>query len=233
MSRPRFFLVELFSGTGSFSKAAKQAAAKLGYNFKQLSVDIHPKYNPTTCIDLRKWDYQTEIDSFLPAQLKPSDVVWVHASPPCNEYSRSKSRGVRDLPFADSLVKQALRIIKFTQPTFWTLENPVGLLHTRPFMQKLERFKNHTSYCKWGRPFRKNTHIWSNVPVDLPECRAGDYCKAKATLGQHPCVAETRDTHLGSQEKQSQETLYGIPPKLTRHVVRTALTLPDRERPPS
>ncbi len=78
---PTIFLVELFSGTGSFSSAAEEEASKNGYTFKKISVDIHPKYNPSTCIDIRGWNYKQAVRDFLQEGLGPSDVLWVHASP--------------------------------------------------------------------------------------------------------------------------------------------------------
>jgi len=225
---PVLFLIELFSGTGSFGASAKKEAVKRGYAFQNLSVDIHPKYNPSTCIDIRKWNYRQEINDFLPKRMDPSDVLWVHASPPCNEYSVAKTGHPRDLDFADSLVKQALRIIKYCNPHFWTVENPVGLLYTRPFMRRLERFKHKTSYCKWGRPFRKNTHIWSNVELHLPVCQDGNQCNARKTLGHHPSWAQTRDATSGRngalQKAPSRDQLYALPPGLVRHIVRSALS---------
>ena len=224
---PVFFLVELFSGTGSFSSAAEEEASKNGYTFKKLSVDIHPKYNPSTCIDIREWDYKQAVTSFLQEGLAPSDVLWVHASPPCNEYSRAKTCHPRDLDFADSLVQQALRIITYCNPHVWTIENPVGLLHTRPLMQHLAHFKNQTSYCKWGRPFRKHTHIWSNVALKLPVCCKGSFCKEKGLLGHHLVRAQTRDSVTGTgtvSKRQSLRDLYALPPDLVGFVVRSALS---------
>jgi len=229
---PTFYLIELFSGTGSFGAAAKSEAQRKGYAFANLSVDIHPKYNPSTCVDIRAWDYKDAIDAFLPARPARADVVWIHASPPCNEYSFAKTSHVRDLALADSLVKRALKIIRFavarSSPSahFWTVENPVGLLHTRPFMQKLERFKNQTSYCKWGRPYRKNTHIWSNVPLDLPNCQPGSYCSPKASLGHHPFRAQKRDSQTAAgkdQPAQKVQHLYALPRPLVQHILRSAL----------
>ena len=223
---PVFFLVELFSGTGSFGSTAEEEACKNGYTFKKLSVDIHPKYNPHKCIDIRKWNYKEEVTQFLQEGLGPYDVLWVHASPPCNEYSRAKTGHPRDLDFADSLVQQALNIITYCKPNAWTIENPVGLLHTRPLMQHLARFKNQTSYCKWGRPFRKHTHIWSNISLQLPVCCKGSYCKEKGLLGYHPVCAQTRDSTTGSGtllKRQHIQDLYALPSELVGHIVRSAL----------
>ena len=124
---PTFYLIELFSGTGSFGAAAKLEARAKGYAFKNLSVDIHPKYHPSSCTDIMKWDYKRDVAGFLPERLSNSDVVWVHASPPCNEYSRAKTNSPRNLPRADAMVKRALKIINYVRPDFWTIENPVGL----------------------------------------------------------------------------------------------------------
>lgn len=225
---PTLFLVELFSGTGSFSSAAEEEASNNGYSFKKISVDIHPKYNPSTCIDIRGWNYKQAVGDFLRDGLGPSDVLWVHASPPCNEYSRAKTCHPRDLPFADSLVQQALRIITYCAPDFWTIENPVGLMHQRPFMQHLAAFKHQTSYCQWGRPFRKHTHIWSNVPLALPVCCKGSYCMERALIGRHSVSAQTRDFVTGTgnvRRRQNVNELYALPPGLVKHIVRSALSL--------
>ena len=186
---PSFFLVELFSGTGSFGRGAKTMASSLGYRVKKLSIDIHHKYNPSSRVDVLTWDYRGELSNFLPARLGKKDVVWVHASPPCNEYSVAKTSHPRDLPAADALVKRTLRIIDFVQPHFFTIENPVGLLRTRPFMRRLDAHRLTTSYCKFGRPFRKNTDIWTNVNVELPRCEKGSYntkCSRRSRPGCAP-----------------------------------------------
>jgi len=83
----------------------------------------------------------------------------------------SNTQGVRRLEEADVIALKTLRILKFLKPTYWTLENPVGLLQKSPFMQKLDKYMNVTSYCKFGAQFRKRTVFWSNVPdLNLPIC---------------------------------------------------------------
>jgi site-specific DNA-cytosine methylase len=221
----KFYLIELFSGTGSFGKSAGRVAHSMGYDVVKLSLDIHPKYNPTECTDIMKWDYKSRIHEFL-KNAKESDIVWVHASPPCNEYSRAKTSHPRDLPKADAIVKRTLQIIKFAHPNFWTIENPQGMLQDRPFMQRLSKYKHVASYCKFGRPFRKNTNIWTNVPsLKLPVCKNGSYCAAKEKLGHHPSRAQDRDSHVGSKtiQRNSVDKLYAIPSRLSSYIVRTAL----------
>jgi hypothetical protein len=241
MAQPTFHLVELFSGSSSVAKAARAEAARAaapGYRMSVHSVDIHPKYNPTTATDILKWDYKPALREFL-GGVKPGDVVWVHASPPCTEFSRAKTTAPRDLPLADGLVQRTLRIIKFCKqlsqqrlgreaPFFWTIENPVGLLRTRPYMQRLRPYLNTTSYCKWGKPFRKDTDIWTNVPgLELPVCRQGTYCATKAALGHHPVTAQSGHSGSGSQRfaegSGAGENVYPLPSRLTRSIVRAAL----------
>jgi hypothetical protein len=232
MPEPVFYLVELFSGSSSVARAAR-AAIPPDWNMKVHSVDIHPKYNPTTTTDILKWDYQPALKSFL-ASATPRDVVWVHASPPCTEFSRAKTTGTRDLPLADSIVKRTLRIIKFArnhlngeQPFFWTVENPVGLLRTRPYMQRLLPYRNTTSYCRWGKPFRKDTDIWTNVPgLNLPLCRKGSYCVQKASMGHHPISAQRGDKNDGRIVRKGsgdRENVYPLPKRLTSSIIRSAL----------
>ena len=167
------------------------------------------------------------VTDFLQEGLGASDVLWVHASPPCNEYSLAKTSHPRDLEFADSLVQQALKIITYCAPHFWTIENPLGLLHTRPLMQHLTQFKNKTSYCKWGRPFRKHTHIWSNIPLELPVCCKGNYCKDRCLLGHHIVWAQTRDSQTDARTiltRQKIRDLYALPSGLVEYIVRSGLT---------
>jgi len=232
MSPPVFYLIELFSGSSSVARAAN-AAVPPDWGLKVHSVDIHPKYNPTTTTDILKWEYRPILEKFL-ASATPRDVVWVHASPPCTEFSKAKTTAPRDLPLADSLVKQTLRIIKFCknhldgqQPFFWTMENPVGLLRTRPYMQRLLPYRNTTSYCRWGKAFRKDTDIWTNVPgLDLPMCRKGTYCSQKATMGHHAVTAQSGPSSSGQRTTRGSgngENVYPLPKRLTFSIIRSAL----------
>jgi hypothetical protein len=232
MPRHTVYLVELFSGSSSVAKAIARSLPS-NWALKVHSVDIHPNYNPTTRTDILQWDYKPVLKRFL-APTDDDDVVWVHASPPCTEYSKAKTTGQRDLPLADKLVKQALRIIKYCKSLapdpsrfFWTLENPVGLLRTRPFMARLEPYLHTTSYCKWGKSFRKDTDIWTNVPdPDLPVCRNGSYCRQKEALGGHVVTAQAGPS-AASVGSGSGENVYPLPGKLVAHLLRTAMASLD------
>ena len=70
-------LLELFSGTGSVGAVAQD----LGYSV--VSLDLK---NADINCDILNWDYKKY-------EVKHFDFIW--ASPPCTEYSRAKTTGVR------------------------------------------------------------------------------------------------------------------------------------------
>ena len=101
------------------------AFERLGYH-DIVSVDSDPTFNPSLLIDVMQWD-STEFE--------PGAFEFIHASPPCTTYSKARTRGgPRDFATADALVKKTLQIIEFLRPAHWLIENPDGLLKTRPCM---------------------------------------------------------------------------------------------------
>ena len=113
-------LLELFSGTGSVGRVAKE----LGYTVVSLDLkdaDINQ--------DLLKWDYKN-IDK---------DFGFVWASPPCTEYSIAKTTGVRKIDEANEIAKKTIEIIKYFEPKYWFIENPqTGLLKQQEFMKDFD-----------------------------------------------------------------------------------------------
>ena len=84
-------VLELFSGTRSIGKCCD------AIGFESVSVDlILPADHQVNILD---FDYkQYPIDHF--------DIVW--SSPPCTEYSKAKTRGVRDIEGANKIVLKTL-----------------------------------------------------------------------------------------------------------------------------
>jgi site-specific DNA-cytosine methylase len=111
-------LLELFSGTGSVGKVAET----MGFDVISLDRDMPADIKT----DIMDWNYQV----YEPKQF---DAIW--ASPPCTEYSRAKTTGVRDIVGANKVVQRTLDIIKYFEPTFWIMENPqTGLLKEQELM---------------------------------------------------------------------------------------------------
>ena len=81
-------LLELFSGTGSVGTVAKT----FGWNV--VSLDLK---NADINCDIMDWDYK---------QYPIGYFDFIHASPPCTEYSKAKTVGVRNIEKANKIVKK-------------------------------------------------------------------------------------------------------------------------------
>jgi len=142
--------LDLFSGTKSFGKVVKEL------DWEYISLDICNKNKPDINIDIMQWDYEK-----LPKN--SFDVIW--ASPPCTEYSRAKTQGVRDIEGANNIVLRVIQIINYFDPLLWIIENPqTSLLKSQPFMKQLEQdyYFYDADYCMYGKPYRKRTRFWTN-----------------------------------------------------------------------
>ena len=132
-------LLELFSGTGSVGNVFRCRG------WEVLSLDMLMKADIN--IDILEWNYK----EYPPGHF---DMIW--ASPPCTEYSKAKTTGVRRIGEANKIVQKTLEILTYFEPKFWVIENPqTGLLKSQPFMSELSF--NDVDYCKYGMPYRKRT----------------------------------------------------------------------------
>jgi hypothetical protein len=156
--------LEIFSGTQSFSKGIK----RLSSENETITVDILDKFNPTHIEDILTWNYKQYPVGYF-------NIIW--CSPPCTEYSKAKSRGVRNLDGADILVRRSFEIIDYFQPQAWIVENVgTGLL-----VKRMESIRSGLSsylvdYCVYGKPYRKRTILWSNIHLHLGLCKGKGYC---------------------------------------------------------
>ena len=189
-------LLELFSGTGSVGRSFRACG------WDVFSVDIDAAAKPTlvaNVLDLQ-WDA-------LPPRV---DCIW--ASPPCTHYSRArtKAKTPRDLEGSDALVQKVLDITdRYGVP--WFMENPhSGLLESREVVEYLP-FKV-VDYCKYGKPYRKRTAIWTNT-----------WWEPRQPLCKHDCPVSTGSKHISRAQqvpssntdvRYSRNELYSIPPAL-------------------
>ena len=173
----RLRVLELFKGTGSVAKGIRRWFP----NAEIVSVDNKAEWNATHTMDIREF-IMGAMYHYPPGYF---DVLW--ASPPCTEYSNAKTVGIRDLELADTRVAAALTCIFHLQPKFWFLENPVGLLYTRPLMAPLRPFRRQADYCRYGELVKKPTHIWTNAILqsELKVCRVSSPCRDRAKYGRH------------------------------------------------
>ena len=122
-------LLELFSGTGSVGNVASE----LNYDVVSLDRDMDADIKT----DIMDWDYKAYPPKFFD----------IRASPPCTEYSRAKTTGIRKIDEANAIVQRTLEIPRYLDPTFYIIENPqTGLLKEQPFMADLPFLD--IDYCK-------------------------------------------------------------------------------------
>jgi hypothetical protein len=88
-------VLELFSGTGSIGKVARS------YGFEVLSLDLI--MDADIKADILTWDYK---------QFPPNYCYYIHASPPCVEYSIALTTRPRNLESANAIVFKNLRANK-------------------------------------------------------------------------------------------------------------------------
>jgi len=206
--------LELFSGTGSFSKVAK----KLGH--KTFTIDNDVSLNPNLVqdiIDLR--------EDQLP--YKP-DIIW--ASPPCETFSVASishhwKGGKRAyIPKTDKAVlgiekvESTLDLIDQLKPKYWFIENPRGVLRNLPVMQGLHRVT--VTYCQYGDTRMKPTDIWTNL-LDWkprPMCKNGDDCHISAPRG----------SKTGTQGLKNAKLRGVIPPELFEEIFEAVDLAPSK-----
>ena len=207
-------LLELFSGTGSVGKVAKE----MGYSVISLDKDMDADLK----MDIRNFKYEESPPHMF-------DVIW--ASPPCTEYSRAKSRGVRDIEGANEITQLTLKITEYFQPKYWIIENPqTGLLKEQIFMDGIPY--DDVDYCKYGMPYRKRTRLWNNIDklITKPLCKK-DCNSMNETRTRH--IQETQQGGSTAERRRVQQTfrtedLYRVPAELIKEIF-TACNLEDED----
>ena len=196
-------LLELFSGTGSVGRVAEV------FGYDVVSLDLK---DAKIVVDILEWDY-TKLDA------DEIDVIW--ASPPCTEYSKAKTTGIRKIDYANRIVLKTIEIINYFKPRWWFIENPqTGLLKEQSFMKDFGFYD--VDYCKYGTEYRKRTRIWSNIEGWTPKSLCKKDC-GNIIDGKHKATAQ----RLKSGKKEnwsehdrffSQEVLYKIPEDLINEI---------------
>ena len=201
-------LLELFSGTQSVGKVAREMGFEVVCLDRDMDADIK--------CDIMDWDYKV----FEPGSF---DVIW--ASPPCTEYSRAKTVGVRNLVMANAIVQRTIDIINYFVPEYFIMENPqTGLLKYQAIVDGM-RFDD-VDYCKYGLPYRKRTRLWNNIaqweprPLCKKDCGHMDGNRHMETAQRGPCKGSPR----AGRQRHRQCELYMVPPELIREIFSAIIT---------
>jgi hypothetical protein len=218
--------LDLFSGTHSFSKVAKE----LGYEC--VSFDISAKHNPDIVCDILEFDYtEWPVGHF--------DFCWL--SPPCTLFSVaaahmfSKEQRNERFERGKAVAQRALEVVEYLKPTFFVFENPLSsAIWKQGIFDHIPKKK--VSYCKYSFPYRKNTLLATNVEFDAKFCHQncafirtitdaqGKIHRHHAEIAQHGPSGQVG--HLGIQKTSySQDDLYRVPPDLIKDIL-TAAFLP-------
>jgi len=202
-------VLDLCSGGKSISKALRTLCP----HAKIITVDTDDKTEPTHCVDVRSWK-----PNYNPGYF---DLIW--ASPPCDQYSRANTTGIRDLEYADSVAMACLRLIQKLKPKAFVVENPLGLLRERGFMVPWNQFHVPVTYCKYGFDYMKETDLWTNVDVSLQHCKLHP-CRHYRNHKKHPRTAQQGPSKGGTPGCGSTDVLYRVPPKLIQAIIIAAFT---------
>jgi len=211
-------VLELFCGSKSFTRICEE------HRHECITVDIEDKFNPTYVMDI----LNPKLLNLL--EKNKFDLIW--ASPPCTEYSRAKSQGVRNIRYANSLVRATINLFNRLKPKFWILENPqTGLLKYQPMMKDIPF--TDVSYCKYGLPYRKHTRLWNNFDFKGIICNNDcdflvDGLIRKRHLGSAGCGGKGQGHKISySNRSYTQFEKYEIPKLLCLEILTQ---IEDREK---
>ena len=196
-------ILELFSGTESFSNVARS----MGHTC--FTIDNDPQFNPDWC---------TDISALTPEDIPfLYDIIW--ASPPCQAFSvaaigKNWDKDTREpktdfARFSIDLVKHTLELIHELDPKYYFIENPRGMLRKLPLMQDLHR--DTVTYCQYGDTRMKPTDIWHNCKTwtPRPACKNGAPCHESAPRG----------SRTGTQGIKGAKDRSRVPEELCREIL--------------
>lgn len=162
-------VLELFSGLASWSKPFKDNG------YKTVTLDYNCNFKPDICMDILDWDFHN-------ADIKP-DIIF--ASPDCTYFSNARARwGYPEdkIAWTISLWEKTFEIIKYFEPLYYLIENPVGKA------QKYFKPTGKINYCMYDYKINdiyvpKPTVIYSNIPFSYRTCnKEHSHGKNKAGL---------------------------------------------------
>jgi hypothetical protein len=196
--------LELFCGTKSFSKVAKE------YGYETLTLDFDNTFNPDIAKDIMDF-YIQDLNGYKP------DIIW--ASPPCQKFSvaalgrnwnkEDMTPKNDDTKKAMQIVLKTVEIIKDLKPKYFYIENPRAMLRK---IGLIPYDYSTVTYCQYGFHYMKPTDIWSNNEEWLKvakSCKNGMPCHESAPRG----------STSGTQGLKNPAERGKIPPDLIKEIL--------------
>lgn len=216
----KYKVLDLFSGTGSVSKALER------YNHIEcISVDLFTVdgHKPTFQEDILTWKYWEHF--------KPGEIHAIFGGCPCDTFSKINNmlktpRPKEQIDHGIAMVKKTIEIIKYLKPKYYFIENPrYGSMHKLPCMRGRKRV--HCNYCMYGFDYPKPTTIFTNHPdLKLKVCngRCSQYVidNKKHYGGTLTYIQDNKS--LGKARPKSERSCY--PPTLIHDIFEQTDVIP-------
>lgn len=150
--------VELFAGTQSFSKVARELGhetftSELNEYFQ---ADLHKDI-----LNIKRKDLPKKIDILWASPPCTSFSVASIGSSWCGNYCPKRTQTALGMAFVLKTLELIKEIKKDNPNLIWFIENPRGVLRKMAFMDNLHR--ETVWYCKYGDIRAKPTDIWNNL----------------------------------------------------------------------
>ena len=213
--------VELFSGTQSFSKVARE----LGH--ETYCVDNNPKFNNDKTMEINKsfliniWD-----------KIKEANIIWM--SPPCTTFSMASgnTHWNADRSPKTNKAKEGKELLEFCKEMadycikknkIFFIENP--RVRARWFLPI--EWRKTAWYCQYGDTRAKPTDIWTNLKDWNPKT-CHNFKKNQPKHCHHKSAP--RGSKTGTQGLKGNMERSVIPPKLFYEIFEHITQLQSREK---
>lgn len=113
-----------------------------------------------------------------------------------------------------------MELIDYYQPKYYIIENPMGWLRTRPYMEGLHM--DVVSYCQYGFTYQKHTCLWHNLKKFKPKkCNMANCLQVNKDTGRHigQLCSNKRNGHKGTMSLSQK---YSMPPSLCSELLELA-----------
>jgi hypothetical protein len=179
-------MIDFFCGTKSIGNVFKEAGHEV------LTIDYDYQHNPDICDNVLNLSAKDILNFY-----GWDSVDFIHMSPDCTTYSiaavgHHRIDGIypksKEAEEADRVRIHILKLIEELKPTYFTIENPRGMMRNMPEMKALAKKYNFatTAYCQYGDTRQKPTDWWGKFPPALhfkPVCKRGSSCHEAAPRG--------------------------------------------------